>query len=71
MVVLERQIKYVVEVVKKMERERLKSVEVKEEALNDFEEYLEVSVRRHSAYLVNLIAFFRFCFWIRSTISQM
>ncbi|KLO16411.1 FAD/NAD-binding domain-containing protein [Schizopora paradoxa] len=41
LVILERQVAYAVQVVKKMQRERLKSVEVGDEALNDFEEYLQ------------------------------
>lgn len=34
---------YAVKAVQKMQRERLKSIEVKEEAVNDYEEYIDVS----------------------------
>ncbi|EMD35979.1 hypothetical protein CERSUDRAFT_115926 [Gelatoporia subvermispora B] len=39
--IIERQVMYAVEAAKKMQRERLKSIEVKEEAVRDFDEYLE------------------------------
>ncbi|GBE88396.1 Putative sterigmatocystin biosynthesis monooxygenase [Sparassis crispa] len=41
LVLIERQVEYAVEVVKKLQREWLKSIEVKREALEDFDEYLE------------------------------
>ncbi|KAI0716074.1 hypothetical protein C8Q72DRAFT_867679 [Fomitopsis betulina] len=41
LIILERQVEYVVEVARKMQRERLKSIEVKREAVADFDEYLE------------------------------
>lgn len=44
LIILERQVEYVVEVARKMQRERLKSIEVKREAVADFDEYLEVRV---------------------------
>ena len=37
-----RQIDYAIEAVKKLQREHLKSIEVKKEAVADFDEYLEV-----------------------------
>ncbi|OCH86933.1 FAD/NAD-P-binding domain-containing protein [Obba rivulosa] len=39
--IIERQVLYAVEAAKKMQRERLKSIEVKGEAVRDFDEYLE------------------------------
>ncbi|KAJ3555089.1 hypothetical protein NM688_g2766 [Phlebia brevispora] len=39
--ILEAEVKYAVEVVRKMQRERIKSVEVKAEAVRDFDEVLE------------------------------
>ncbi len=42
-IMIEHQVDYAVMVAKKMQRERLKSVEVKREAVDDFEEYIEVS----------------------------
>lgn len=44
LVLIERQVDYAVEVARKMQRERLKSIEVKREAVDDFDEYLEVSM---------------------------
>ncbi|KAL6307444.1 hypothetical protein BKA93DRAFT_911319 [Sparassis latifolia] len=41
LVLIERQVEYAVEVVKKLQREWLKSIEVKRKALEDFDEYLE------------------------------
>ncbi|KAI0948890.1 hypothetical protein AcW1_008635 [Taiwanofungus camphoratus] len=41
LVVIERQVDYAVEAAKKLQRERLKSIEVKKEAVKDFDEYLE------------------------------
>ena len=43
LVMIERQIDYAIEAVKKLQREHLKSIEVKKEAVADFDEYLEVS----------------------------
>ena len=42
LVMIERQIDYAIEAVKKLQREHLKSIEVKKEAVADFDEYLEV-----------------------------
>lgn len=39
---LEQQVEYAVQVALKMQRERLKAVEVKREAVRDFDRYLEV-----------------------------
>ncbi|KAH8099903.1 FAD/NAD-binding domain-containing protein, partial [Cristinia sonorae] len=39
--VIERQVSFAVQATQKLQRERLKSIEVKEEALKDFDEYLE------------------------------
>ncbi|KZT07862.1 FAD/NAD-binding domain-containing protein [Laetiporus sulphureus 93-53] len=41
LIMIERQIEYAVMAAKKMQRERLKSIEVKSEAVRDFDEYLE------------------------------
>ena len=40
---IEFEVMYAAQAVAKLQRERLKSIEVKEEALKDFDEYLEVS----------------------------
>ena len=40
---IEKQVDFAVEVGKKMVRERVKSVVVKREAVDDFEEYIDVS----------------------------
>jgi hypothetical protein len=42
MVILERQIEYAIKATLKLQRERLKSIEVKKEAARDYDEYLEV-----------------------------
>jgi len=39
---MEREIDYITKVISKLQRERIKSVEVKKEAVDDFDEYLEV-----------------------------
>lgn len=44
LLVIERQAEYVVQAVLKIQRERLKSMEVKAEAIDDFDQYLEVCV---------------------------
>ena len=45
--ILEKQVDYAVKATAKLQRERLKSMEVKKEAVADFDEYLEVrSVRK-------------------------
>ncbi|KAF5374223.1 hypothetical protein D9758_004660 [Tetrapyrgos nigripes] len=41
LIVMERQVDYAVQVVLKLQRERMKSIEVKKEAIDDFDEYLE------------------------------
>ncbi|KZT02179.1 uncharacterized protein LAESUDRAFT_662540, partial [Laetiporus sulphureus 93-53] len=41
LILLERQVEYAVAAMKKMQRERLKSIKVKKEAVRDFDEYLE------------------------------
>ena len=41
--IIERQVDYMVEAVKKLQRERLKSIEVKPEAVKAFDDYIEVS----------------------------
>ncbi len=45
LVVIEKHVEYAVKAVQKMQRERLKSIEVKEEAVNDYEEFIDVSGR--------------------------
>ena len=49
--IFERQVMYAVQVVAKMQRERLKTIEVKPEAVRDFDEYLEVSTNRRTLSL--------------------
>lgn len=44
LLVIERQVDYIVQAVMKIQRERLKSMEVKKEAVDEFDEYLSVSV---------------------------
>jgi len=43
LILIERQVDYAVAATLKLQRERLKSIEVKPEAVQDFDEYLEVS----------------------------
>lgn len=43
LVIIERQIDYAIAAAMKMQREHLKTIEVKKEAVVDFDEYLEVS----------------------------
>ena len=43
LVIIERQIDYAIAAAKKLQREHLKSIEAKSEAIADFDEYLEVS----------------------------
>lgn len=45
--IIERQVDYMVEAVKKLQRERLKSIEVKSEAVKAFDDYIEVSLVSH------------------------
>ena len=40
---LEKEVEYVVQVVQKMQREGIRSVEAKKEAIDDWDEYLEAS----------------------------
>ena len=58
--IMERQVDYAVKVVKKMQKERIRSVEVSEEAVRDFEEYLEAyfpKVRfRYTTYVLRLVS---------------
>ncbi len=42
LLLIERQAEYAVQAILKMQRERLKSMEVKAEAVNDFDQYMEV-----------------------------
>lgn len=42
LVMMERQVEYAIAATQKLQRERLKSIEVKKEAVADFDEYLEV-----------------------------
>lgn len=44
LLLIERQVEYIVQAILKMQRERLKSMEVKVEAVDDFDQYLEVRV---------------------------
>lgn len=44
LIIMERQVDYAVEATLKLQRERLKSIEVKAEAVDDFDKYLEVRV---------------------------
>jgi cation diffusion facilitator CzcD-associated flavoprotein CzcO len=44
LLIMERQVDYAIKATLKMQRERLKSIEVKAEAVDDFDEYLEVRV---------------------------
>lgn len=43
LIMIEREVEYAAAVLFKMQRERLKSIEVKKEAVEDFDQYLEVS----------------------------
>ena len=45
--IIERQVDYMVEAVKKLQRERLKSIEVKPEAVKAFDDYIEASPCLH------------------------
>lgn len=47
LIIMERQVAYAVEVAQKLQRERLKSIEATPEAVRDFDEYLEVSLRKN------------------------
>lgn len=42
LVIMERQVDYAIAAVRKLQREHLKSIEPKREAVKDFDEYLEV-----------------------------
>jgi cation diffusion facilitator CzcD-associated flavoprotein CzcO len=44
LLIIERQAEYVVQAVLKIQRERLKSMEVKAKAIDDFDQYLEVRI---------------------------
>jgi hypothetical protein len=45
LILFEKQVDYVVQAILKIQRERLKSIEVKKAAVDDFDEYLEVSIQ--------------------------
>lgn len=53
LIILEKQVDYAVEATLKIQRERLKSMDPKKEAVDDFDEYLEVSASRQNAPLVS------------------
>lgn len=42
LIIIEREIDYIVSVAEKLQKERLKSIDEKKEAVEDFDEYLEV-----------------------------
>lgn len=44
LIIIERQVEYAAAALLKMQRERLKSIEVKREAVEDFDQYLEVTL---------------------------
>jgi len=46
LIIIEREIDYAVKVVKKLQKERYKSIEVKQEAVDDFDEYVDSYFRR-------------------------
>lgn len=54
LILIERQVDYAVAATLKMQRERLKSIEVKSEAVDDFDQYIKVNrmkfVRRLTTY---------------------
>lgn len=53
--IMERQVDYIVEVAKKMQREHLKSIEPRKDAVRDFDEYLEVRyLQKRSSMMVAL-----------------
>ena len=41
LVMIEREIEYAIAAIRKLQRERYKSIEVKKEAVDDFDEYVE------------------------------
>ena len=43
LIIMERQVAYAVQAAQKLQRERLKSIEIKKGAVRDYDEYLEVS----------------------------
>lgn len=43
LIIIEREVEYAAAALFKMQRERLKSIEVKREAVEDFDQYLEVA----------------------------
>lgn len=53
LIIIERQVDYAVEATLKLQRERLKSIEVKRKAVDDFDAYLEVRKGRMGAERVN------------------
>lgn len=55
LVLIEKQVEYAVRTVKKMQRERLKSVVVKREAVDDYDEYIEVSEPILGIYIWTLL----------------
>lgn len=55
--VMEKQVDYAVEVAKKMQRERLKSIEPKLEAVKDFDDYIEAYFKTVRRELVPGVSF--------------
>lgn len=49
---IEQQVMYAVQATAKLQRDRLKSMEVKPEVVRDFDQYIEVSGRTRDAFIV-------------------
>ena len=50
LIIIERSIEYAVKVVKKLQKERYKSIEVKQEAVDDFDQYVDTYFKRASQF---------------------
>ena len=48
LIMIEREIEYAIKVIKKLQKERYKSIEVKQQAVDDFDEYLNAYFPRVS-----------------------
>ena len=56
---IEQQVEYAVQAGMKMQRERLKSIEIKKEAVHDYDQYIEVSSACHMHMLCRILSAIR------------
>jgi hypothetical protein len=55
LIIIERLVDYAVKVIMKLQKERYKSIEVKQEAVDDFDEYIEAYFKRVLQFSITFI----------------